>query len=441
MRICVVGSGYVGLVTGACLADFGNQVTCVDLDQGKIDVLLRGEIPFYEFGLEDLVQKGMRDKRLSFTTDLRKAIEENEVFFICVGTPRGSDGEANLDYVDAVARDIGRHMNGYKLVVQKSTVPVGTGRRIRSILQEEGGGRHPFDVASNPEFLREGSAVDDFMRPDRVVMGTWSPRAEKALTDIYNPLFINETPFVKTTVESAELIKYAANAFLATKISFVNEMANLCELVGADVKVIEKAMGLDKRIGNKFLHAGAGYGGSCFPKDTEALLHTGREVGYIPLIVEATIEVNRAQRVRLMERMERELGGLQGKTVGVLGLSFKAKTDDVRDSVALDFLRFGLERGAVMKAFDPVAVPNARVEVPGAEYVGDVFAAVKDADAVVIATEWNEFRRLDMEELLGLARGDLLVDLKNIYEPEAMEAIGFRYVGVGRGRPPLGESA
>jgi UDPglucose 6-dehydrogenase len=431
----MVGTGYVGLVTGTCLADFGNQVTCVDADEAKTASLKRGKVPFYEFGLEDLVERNVKEGRLSFSTDLVAGIRENDVIFICVGTPRGSDGEADLQYVFQVAEEVARHINGYKVIVQKSTVPVGTGARVRDLIQSQRNGNHDFDMASNPEFLREGSAVEDFMRPDRVVIGTWSKQAADVLSDVYKPLYLNETPLVRTTVETAELIKYAANAFLATKISFINEVANLCELVGADVKVVERGIGLDRRIGSKFLHAGAGYGGSCFPKDTEALAHLAQGLGQPMKIVEATVEVNRKQRQRLMNRTEKALGGLSGKRVAVLGLSFKPQTDDIRDSVGVDFLRFLIDGGAKVSAFDPIATDNARSAVPGAEFVSDLWAAVKDADAVVIATEWNEFRTMDMERIREALRGNLVVDLKNIYEPARMHELGFVHIGVGRGEP------
>ncbi len=434
-RICMVGTGYVGLVTGACLADFGHAVTCVDADEEKIKSLEAGKVPFYEFGLEELIDRSRREGRLNFSTDLAAGIRENEVIFICVGTPRGTDGEADLQYVFQVARDIAKHINGYKVIVQKSTVPVGTGARIRDLVHSQRNGDHAFDVASNPEFLREGSAVEDFMRPDRVVIGTWSDRAADVLADIYKPLYLNETPLVRTTVETAELIKYAANAFLATKISFINEMANLCELVGADVKTVEKGIGLDRRIGKKFLHAGAGYGGSCFPKDTEALDHLARAHGYPLQIVRATIEVNREQRRRLMTRTERELGSVKGKSIAVLGLSFKPQTDDIRDSVGIDFTRYLKDRGADVRAFDPIAVPNARQVAADITYTEDVYKAVEGADAVVIATEWNEFRTLDLARLRTLMRGNLIVDTKNIYEPTQMREHGFVHIGVGRGMP------
>jgi UDPglucose 6-dehydrogenase len=434
-RICMVGAGYVGLVSGACLADYGNEVVCVDADQEKVESLKRGEIPFYEFGLEELVERNVREGRLVFSSDLPTAIRETEVIFICVGTPRGSDGEADLQYVFQVAKDVAKHINGYKVIVQKSTVPVGTGVRIRDLIHSQRNGDHDFDVASNPEFLREGSAVEDFMRPDRVVIGTWTEKAAEVLSDVYRPLYLNETPMVKTTVETAELIKYAANAFLATKISFVNEMANLCELVGADIKVVEKGMGLDRRIGSKFLHAGAGYGGSCFPKDTEALDHLARGLGYPLKIVQATIEVNDEQRKRLMARTDRVTGGVKGKAVAVLGLSFKPGTDDIRYSVGVDFTRFLKDKGATVRAFDPIAMNNAKKVVTDIEYTADLWKAVEGADAVVIATEWNEFRTMNLTRLHDVMKGNVLVDLKNLYEPARMRELGFVHVGVGRGIP------
>lgn len=435
-RISMVGTGYVGLVTGACLADYGNEVICVDADTKKIDSLRAGRIPFYEFGLEELLDRNVRERRLSFSTDLPEAIRQSDVIFICVGTPRGSDGEADLQYVFQVARDIAKHLNGYKVIVQKSTVPMGTGARVRELIRSTRNGDHDFDVASNPEFLREGSAVEDFMRPDRVVIGTWSKRAEDTLVDVYKPLYLNETPMVKTTVETAEFIKYAANAFLATKISFINECANLCELVGADIKMVERGIGLDRRIGAKFLHAGAGYGGSCFPKDTEALDHLATSLGYPLEIVRATIQVNREQRRRLMARTEKMLGTMRGKTVAVLGLSFKPQTDDIRDSVGVDFAKYLVDKGAMVKAFDPIAMDKAKEVLSGVEYCPDLWSAVEKADAIVIATEWNEFRTMNLNRLKDRMRGNLIVDLKNIYEPEAMRDLGFAHLGVGRGTPP-----
>ena len=336
-RICIVGTGYVGLVTGACMADFGNIVTCVDADPSKIESLRKGEIPFYEPGLDQIVERNMREGHLTFTTDLPAAVRKSSVVFIAVGTPRGTDGEADLGQVRTCARQIAQAMTSYKLVVQKSTVPVGTGRMVHEIIEKHRSKDVPFDVASNPEFLREGSAVETFMRADRVVVGTWSKKAEKILAEIYAPLYLLETPMVKTTVETAELIKYASNAFLATKISFINEIANLCDRVGADVKVVSKAMGLDKRIGPKFLHAGPGYGGSCFPKDTIALAQFARKMGEDMRIVQAAVEVNDRQIERVLSRILKGLGTQpRGKRVGLLGLAFKPNTDDVRDSPAIE---------------------------------------------------------------------------------------------------------
>ncbi len=435
-KVCVVGTGYVGLVTGACLADFGNQVTCVDNDVDKLEVLRAGKVPFYEFGLEGLLRKGLAEGRLHFTNELDQAVRDNDIVFITVGTPMTDSGEADLSQVLGVAAQVARNITRYKVVVQKSTVPVGTGQRVKKIIEENLPSPVPFDVASNPEFLREGSAVENFMRPDRVVIGTWSPRAEERLSDLYRPLFLNETPMIRTTVQSAELIKYAANAFLATKISFINSIANLCDVVGADIKVVERGMGLDRRIGNKFLHAGAGYGGSCFPKDTRALAFFSRQYGYPMELVEATIRVNVEQRRRVIARLKEALGAAKGKVVGVLGLSFKPGTDDVRESVALDVIRAMHADGAEVKAFDPVATENAALEL------GSIFSACRraedvavGADALVIATEWNEFRHLDLQAIHRIMRTPILVDCKNIYEPSVMAELGFTHIGIGRGVP------
>ncbi len=433
--VAVVGTGYVGLVTGTCLADFGNNVICVDKDEEKLAVLKEGRVPFYEFGLEELVRKNIAEGRLSFSSDLPAAARASDVIFIAVGTPMKDNGEADLSQVFEVASEVAQNLTRYKLIVQKSTVPVGTGSRIKKII--EGNLPRPveFDVASNPEFLREGSAVENFMRPDRVVIGTWSPRAQEILSDLYRPLFLNETPMVKTNVQTAELIKYVSNAYLATKISFVNEMANLCELVGADIKVVERGMGLDRRIGPKFLHAGAGYGGSCFPKDTNALAYFSRKAGYPLEIVEATIRVNQEQRRRVIRKLHDALGDPAGKVVGVLGLSFKPATDDVRESVGLDIAKAMVDAGATVKAFDPVALNNAVAAL------GPIFTPCKSpeqvsegADALVIATEWNEFRMLNLARVRELMRTPILVDCKNIYDPTDMKTLGFRHIGIGRGK-------
>ncbi len=434
-KIAVIGTGYVGLVCGAGLADFGNEVTCVDQIQEKIDRLKLGEIPFYEPGLSEVVTRNVKEGRLSFTTDLGAAIRDNDVIFIAVGTPEGEGGAVDLAQVDAVARDIGKHMTGYRVIVQKSTVPVGTARRVSKIIRDSQRGSFEFDAVSNPEFLREGSAVEDFMRPDRVVVGADTEKAMEVLRSIYAPLYLNRTPIVETSPESAELIKYASNAFLATKISFINEIANLCERVGADVQVVSYAMGLDNRIGPKFLHAGAGYGGSCFPKDTKALVRIAEAAGSEARIVDAAVRVNREQKARMVDKVVDAAGGsVSGKTIGLLGLSFKPNTDDMRYAASIVLVEGLLERGARVRAFDPVAAANAREIMPGIEYVDDRYDAADGAHVLVIITEWNEFRQLDFDRLREIMAEPVIVDLRNIYEPRDVEAHGFRHVGVGRGR-------
>ena len=432
-RICVVGTGYVGLVTGTCLADFGNPVVCVDTDAEKIEQLSRGQIPFYEFSLQELVDRNLREKRLSFSTDVAQAIRGAKVVFIAVGTPSNARGEADLSQVFQVARTIAENLGSYKLVVQKSTVPVGTGAKIKAIIEKHRPDKIDFDVASNPEFLREGSAVEDFMRPDRVVIGTWNRRAETLLSEIYRPLFLNETPMVKTSVETAELIKYAANAFLATKISYINEMSLLCEKVGADIKVVARGIGLDRRIGPKFLHAGPGYGGSCFPKDTRALASFSRAAGFRFSIVEATIAANKRQRQELIGRAVAMLGETVGKEAAVLGLSFKPQTDDLRESFSLELIPALQRSGAKVRAFDPVAMDAAARLLKNVTFCADAYRAAAGADLLVLATEWNEFRMLDLRKLRRLMRTPNLVDCRNIYDPERMDELGFRYAGIGRG--------
>jgi UDPglucose 6-dehydrogenase len=431
-RISVIGTGYVGLVSGACLADFGNEVICVDKDKEKIKRLERGDIPFYEPGLAEVVERNVQEGRLTFSDDLASAVARTPIVFVAVGTPTGNDGEADLSAVFEVARDVARSMGGYRLIVQKSTVPVGTGRRVREIIAKNLKEDQPFDVASNPEFLREGSAVQDFTHPNRVVIGTWTTRAANLISDIYSPLYLLETPMVKTTVETAELIKYASNAFLATKISFINEMASLCEVLGADVRVLARGMGLDRRIGSKFLHAGPGFGGSCFPKDTRALLQFANAAGVDLPIVRATIETNERQIDRMLDRCEQAMGGLAGKVVAMLGLSFKPNTDDVRDAPALKIAKRLLAAGAQVKAFDPVAMSNAAAVLPGLKLAANAYETCEGADAVTIVTEWNEFRRLDLERIGGLVRDRVFIDLRNIYSPEKLTALGFRYYGIGR---------
>ena len=433
-KIAVIGTGYVGLVGGAGLADFGNRVVCVDRIEEKIDQLERGEIPFYEPGLSEVVERNVREGRLSFTTDFARAVAENNVILCAVGTPEGERGQVDLSQVDSVARDVGVHMTGYRVIVQKSTVPVGTARRLRRIVEENQAEPIEFDVVSNPEFLREGSAVEDFMRPDRVVVGADSERAMEVMRGIYAPLYLNRTPIVETAPESAELIKYASNAFLATKISFINEIANVCENVGADVQVVSYAMGLDRRIGPKFLHAGAGYGGSCFPKDTKALVHIAEEAGAAARIVSAAVGVNQEQKERMVAKVTKAVGGdASGKTVGLLGLAFKPNTDDMRYAASIVLAEGLSARGASIRAFDPVAMDNARDLMPFIEYVADAYEVAEGADALVIVTEWNEFRQLDFDRLKKLMRTPVVIDCRNVYDPEVLERHGFSYVGVGRG--------
>ena len=437
MNIAIIGTGYVGLVTGACFAEFGITVTCVDKDAERVDGLQRGELPFFEPGLEELVRRHAQSGRLSFTTDTKAAVQRALVFFIAVGTPPQPDGSTDLSYVDQVAGDIGRYINGYKVVVTKSTVPVGTAARVRRVIDEAkaGSDRELFrcSVASNPEFLREGSAVEDFLRPDRIVIGADDDEAVAILRDLYSPLYLVEVPFVITSVATAELIKYASNAFLATKVTFINEIANLCEAAGADVHQVARAMGLDGRISKKFLHPGPGYGGSCFPKDTASLVSFSREFGVEQRVVSAVVEANDAQRVRMVEKIERAVGGdLDGKRIAVLGLSFKPNTDDVRDSPAIDIARQLQDRGAALRCFDPQAMANAARQLKDAEFGSDVYDTLSGCHALVLATEWNEFRKLDFDRIRELLAEPVVVDLRNICEPVRMREQGFRYFGVGR---------
>jgi len=432
MNICVIGSGYVGLVTGTCFAEFGMNVTCVDKDEAKIDLLKGGQTPIYEPGIEDLLQKNLREGRLHFTTDLDKAIQNSLVIFIAVGTPASENGEPDLTDIKEVAKLIGQSMNDYKVVVTKSTVPVGTGRAIEKIIKQNQPESHPVDMVSNPEFLREGAAIEDFMRPDRVVLGARSEKALAIIKDLYRPLYLIETPFIHTNIETAELIKYASNAFLATKISFINEMANVCELVGADVIQVAQAMGLDSRIGPKFLHPGPGFGGSCFPKDTRAVAHLGRSKGYELRIVNAVIEVNQHHKERMVTKIEKAAGDLKGKVVAMLGLTFKPNTDDTREAPPMFIIRNLMAKGARVRTFDPAGIVNARKDQPEVEYCGDAYEAAEGADMLVIATEWNQFRNLDWNRLSQVMRGKVVVDLRNIYEPARMKALGFQYTSVGR---------
>lgn len=444
-KIAVIGTGYVGLVSGACLADFGNFVTCVDNNSEKIEALKKGIIPIYEPGLDDVVARTVAAGRLSFTTNLAAAVQANEVAFIAVGTPPADDGSADLRYVEQVAREIGRAINKYTVVVDKSTVPVGTARKVMGWIREELEKRGPeaarieFDVVSNPEFLREGSAVQDFTHPDRVVIGAESDRARELMKDVYRALYLNETPYIETNLETAEMIKYASNAFLAVKITFINEVANLCEKVGANVQDVARAMGRDGRIGAKFLHPGPGYGGSCFPKDTQAMARIGRDYGEPLTLVETTIAANERQKQRMVKKIEDGLGGpgsLKGKTIAILGLAFKPNTDDMRESPAITICEGLVARGAQLRAFDPAAMKEASWRLAAIKdslyYAHDEYEAIEGADALVILTEWNQFRNLDLERVRRLLRAPYFFDLRNIYKRHEVEAAGLTYFAVGK---------
>jgi len=514
VQITIIGSGYVGLVTGTCLANFGLSVTCVDKDIEKIKQLNNGKIPIYEPGLEDLIVKNVKENRLRFTTDLKKAVEESQVIYIAVGTPPNHDGSADLQYVEEVARDIGKYLNDYKVFVNKCTVPVGTARKIKQIISDnyknpyifshcEGaqhpkqsqfpssnseepsfpshcekrsdeaitnninpgdlsnynpcqdspsplreeytqdllplrGGRikvgvkHPFDIISNPEFLREGSAVYDFTHPDKIVIGYESEKAKQIMQEIYRPLYLLDTPFVFTNLETAEMIKYACNAFLATKITFINEIANLCDRVGADVQQIAKAMGMDGRISPKFLHPGPGYGGSCFPKDTRALNATASNYNYDFKLLEAVIEANSRQREMVVNKIEKYLGTLKDKTIGILGLAFKQNTDDIRESAAIDIIQMLLQKGASIRCFDPMAAENTKKILPDLVFCSDEYETARNSDALVIITEWNQFRNLDLNRIKSMMSNPILFDMKNLYEPFKVKELGIEYYGIGR---------
>ena len=434
-RLAIVGSGYVGLVTGTCFSELGNTVVCADADARKIARLDAGEVPFYEPSLGEMIARNVQAGRLRFTTDVAEAVRASEIVFIAVGTPMRADGHADVSGVEAVARAIGEALDGPKIVVSKSTVPVDTGELISSTIRRHARADHPVSVVSNPEFLREGSAIADFLKPDRVVIGTDDGEAERVLRDLYAPL---EAPVVVTDVRTSEMIKYAANAFLATKISFINEIANICELLGVDVRDVSRGIGYDQRIGTKFLNPGIGYGGSCFPKDVRALEQLAAERGYDAPLVHAVALVNARQLERIADKLERELGGAHGRTIAVLGLAFKPNTDDVRDAPALALIRRLRARGALVRAHDPIANAAARAELgdDGVAYFDAMYDAVAGADAVVLATEWNEFRALDFVRCAAAMRGTLLVDGRNIFDPAQVREAGLRYAGVGRGGPP-----
>ncbi len=434
MHIAVIGTGYVGLVSGACLADFGLKVTCVDIDHEKIKKLKKGIIPIYEPGLEDLVRKNVKAKRLSFTTDLALAVKSSLVIFICVGTPPLPDGSSDLSQIKEVALALANVIDDYKVIVTKSTVPVGTNRWIKKLIDENKRVNVEVDVISNPEFLREGNAVEDFMRPDRVIIGGESAHAIAIIKDIYRPLYLAETPFIVTNLETAEMIKYASNAFLALKISFINEVANFCEKVGADVTTVAKGMGLDPRIGPKFLNPGPGFGGSCFPKDVASLVHQGKRVGSPFKILETVLEVNERQKLRALEKLEGLLQDLSGKTISVLGLTFKPNTNDVRESPALKIIPELLRRGAQVKAYDPVGMEEFKRACPNLkiEFCQSPEECAFSSHAILILTEWNEFRFLDLSKIKGLMKTPVLVDMRNIYEPDLVKKLGFSYAGIGR---------
>lgn len=437
--IAVIGTGYVGLVSGALLSDFGHRVICMDNDQNKINDLNSGRIPIFEPGLEDIVKRNIYYKRLFFTTDMKSAVESSDTIFIAVGTPPKDDGSADLSHVLAVAEEIASYFNDYKVIVNKSTVPIGTGQEIKETIRRKlatCNSDYSFDFVSNPEFLREGSAINDFMRPDRVIVGTESEKALNQLKEIYRVLYLNETPFIETNIETAEMIKYASNAFLAMKITYINEIANLCEKVGADVQQVAKAMGKDGRISPKFLHAGPGYGGSCFPKDTCALAHIARAYEEPISLIEATIAANNHQKLKMIDKIIRGMEHVEGKTISVLGLTFKPNTDDMREAPALTIIPELVKKGARIKAFDPESQKEGtwRFEdcMNEMEICSNEYEAITGADAIVILTEWNQFRNLDFDKIKSISKGRILFDLRNIYVRESVERQGFTYFGVGR---------
>jgi len=428
MNICVVGTGYVGLVTGVCMSDLGNNVTCVDIDVKKIANLKKNILPIYEPGLEELIKHNKN--RLSFTTNLKAAVQSAEVIFIAVGTPPKENGDANLSYVKQAAKSVGQYMNNYKIIVDKSTVPIGMGDMVGSIIKENCKNKHQYDVVSCPEFLKEGSAIHDFMNPDRIVIGADRKEAAEKVAEIFKPL---NAKMVLTDMRSAEMIKYASNSFLATKISFINEIANICERVKADVKIVSEVMGMDKRIGGLFLNAGAGFGRSCFPKGVAALISIAKSEDYDPIILNAVVEVNRLQRKVVLNKIKKVLGTLEGRSIGILGIAFKPNTDDIREAVAVEIIPTLQEKGCSIKAFDPAAMENAEKELKGVKFCKDAYAVAKDVECLVVLTEWNEFKELDFEKIKKLMKKPVIVDGRNIYDPKTMKKAGFEYVGIGRG--------
>ncbi|MBU4310194.1 UDP-glucose/GDP-mannose dehydrogenase family protein [bacterium] len=429
MNIAVIGSGYVGLVTGACFADLGNRVICVDNDEEKIKLLEKGMMPIYEPGLEELVKRSVKEKRLSFTTSIEKGVREAKVIFIAVGTPPKKGGEADLSSVEAVSKEIAKNMKSYKVIVEKSTVPVETGEWVKHTIKINNRNKVPFDVVSNPEFLREGSAIHDFMNPDRIVLGVESKRAKKIMTELYKPL---KAPIIITDIKSAEIIKHASNAFLATKISFINAVANLCERTGADVLQVAEGMGYDKRIGRTFLNAGIGFGGFCFPKDLAAFRHISQKLGYDFNLLKEVERINEAQKRLLVEKIEKTLWSLNHKIIGILGLSFKPDTDDLRYAPSLDIIKALQKEGARIKAFDPAAMKKAAKIFKKVQFCEDPYQAAKGSDCLVILTEWNEFKELDLKKIKRLLKTPVIIDGRNIYDPERMKKLGFKYQGIGR---------
>jgi UDPglucose 6-dehydrogenase len=431
MKIAVIGTGYVGLVAGACFAESGNDVICVDKDEAKIRMLRRGRMPIYEPGLEEMVRRNRLEKRLTFTTMLPKAVRDSTLVFVAVGTPQGEDGAADLQHVLTVAKDIAKAMNGYKVIVDKSTVPVGTSVKVREVIRRET--THPFSVVSNPEFLKQGAAIDDFMKPDRVIVGAEDPRGAELMLELYAPFTRTGAPIMVMDCASAELTKYAANAMLATRISFMNEVANVCELVGADVDQVRRAIGSDRRIGSSFLFPGVGYGGSCFPKDVKAMIHFAAEKSYDFKILHAVQAVNQLQKVRLIAKMQAHFGSLKGKTIAVWGLAFKPRTDDMREAPSIALIGALLEAGAKVQAFDPEAVKVAR-SILGSKvtYAAKSYDALKGADALAIITEWNEFRRPDFPRMRALMRSPVIFDGRNLFTPDQMKTHGFTYYSIGR---------
>ena len=429
MKIAVIGSGYVGLVTGACLADLGNNVICVDIDEAKISNLKKGIVPIFEPGLDELIKRNVKENRLSFTTDLKEAVTKSDIIFIAVGTPPKDNGEADLSYIENVAKAIGSEIKSYKVIVEKSTVPVETGERVKKTIKINNPHKAEFDVVSNPEFLREGSAVNDFLNPDRIVIGTDSKKATEILKKLYEPL---KAPFIATDIRSAEIIKHASNSFLATKISFVNAIATICEKTSADIEKVAEGMGYDKRIGRAFLNAGIGYGGSCFPKDVSAFIKIAEKSGYDFKLLKEVENINKQQKQNFIKKIEEHIWILKDKTIAVLGLAFKPNTDDMREAPSIDIINALQEEGAKIKTYDPEAMEKAKLTLRNVEYCKDPYEAARDSDALVIVTEWNEFKELDLIKVKNLLKQPLVIDGRNIYDPKEMKNLGFEYISIGR---------